>query len=258
MTYKAVFLAGLLLALAAPVTAQPIAREPDPELVRLRLGPLLLNPSFSLTNLGVDTNVFNEADVDNPDSDFTLTVTPQTDLWLRMGRTWLAGNIREDLVWYKRFSSERSANSRYALSWLAPLTRVAFSAGTSWLSTRERPGFEIDARSERDEAGVNAAFELRTLSKTYVGLRAERLDIDFATDAEFLGRTLREELNRTQTTAGLRIRHELSPLTNLTLDVARQQDRFDFNPLRDSNSTRIGVGGALDPFARVKGTAEIG
>ena len=48
--------------------------------MRLRLGPLFLNPTVALTNAGVDDNVFNEADSAVPQSDFTLTLTPATDV----------------------------------------------------------------------------------------------------------------------------------------------------------------------------------
>ena len=77
-------------------------REPNPANIRVRIGPLLLNPTLALTNAGIDTNIFNDAEADQPKRDFTLTVTPQADVWLRMGRTWLMGNIKEDIVWYNR------------------------------------------------------------------------------------------------------------------------------------------------------------
>src|SRR5215210_7028824 len=101
---------ALLSASSAFAQAPTPTSTPDTSGVRVRIGPVWLNPSLALTNAGVDTNVFNEADQDTPQSDFTMTVTPSTDVWLRMGRTWLTGNIREDLVWYKEFVSERSAN----------------------------------------------------------------------------------------------------------------------------------------------------
>ena len=81
-------------------------------------------------------------------------MTPQTDLWLRMGRSWVTGNVKEDLVWYKTFASERSANHSVKVGWLLPLNRLTFNADTSYLRTRDRPGFEIDARSAAERAGL--------------------------------------------------------------------------------------------------------
>src|SRR5207245_888378 len=125
--------------------------EPDISKAHVRFSRLLLNPTIALTNLGIDTNVFNEPDQRTPKRDFTLTVTPQTDLWLRMGRSWVTGHVKEDLVWYKEFASERSANNSVTVGWLLPLNRLLLNADTAYLRTRDRPGYEIDARSERNE-----------------------------------------------------------------------------------------------------------
>ena len=142
-----------VLMLGAPLArAQaPEVGAPDPAKVRVRIGPLSLDPTFALANAGIDTNIFNEPDQLAPKRDFTMTVTPATDLWLRFGRTWLTGNIKEDLVYYNKYASERSANSHFTAGWLVPLNRLTVKVGTDYLSTRDRPGFEIDARSQRKE-----------------------------------------------------------------------------------------------------------
>src|SRR5437867_6344612 len=110
----------VVLILTAPLArAQtPEPGAPDPAKVRVRIGPLSLNPTFALTNAGIDTNIFNEPDQLAPKRDFTMTVTPATDLWLRLGRSCLTGNIKEDLVYYNKYAIERSANSHYTASWL--------------------------------------------------------------------------------------------------------------------------------------------
>src|SRR6185312_11489268 len=90
----------LLATWNARVLAQTEPGAPPPN-VQMRLGPLYVNPRIALTNAGTDTNVFNESV--NPKSDFTVTVTPGTDLWLRVGPTWLQSNINEDLVWFQKY-----------------------------------------------------------------------------------------------------------------------------------------------------------
>ena len=87
----------LLCVVPAAALAQP------PESVRMHLGPLFVNPTIALTNAGVDTNVFNEATQDSPKEDFTLTLAPATDAWLRMGRSWLNATVREDIVYYQKY-----------------------------------------------------------------------------------------------------------------------------------------------------------
>lgn len=257
MKHKAYWPAILTLLCAGTAHGQ-IPREPDPATVRVRIGPLWLNPTLSLTNAGIDTNVFNDSEADQPKRDFTLTVSPQTDVWLRMGRTWVMGNVREDIVWYNTYAGERSANTGYALNWLVPLTRLSFVVGGNYLDTNERPGFEIDVRSNRKERALNGEFEVRALSRTLFGARAEVRQFDFDENAVFLGANLRDELSRTLTTASVTVRHELTSLTSFTFDVGRQQERFDFSPLRDTDSTQVNVGLRFDAFALVNGFAQVG
>jgi hypothetical protein len=144
---------AILILLYASTAHGQIPREPDSSSVRVRMGPLWLNPTLSLTNAGIDTNVFNDPEADQPKRDFTLTVTPQADLWLRMGRTWLMGNIKEDIVWFNTYASERSANTGFALNWLVPLTRLTF-VGRQPAQYERRPNFGSTS-APIAERGVN-------------------------------------------------------------------------------------------------------
>lgn len=224
----------------------------------MQIGPLALKSTLSLNNFGVDSNVFNEADAEHPQSDYTVTFTPITDAWLRMGRTWLSGSIKVDWVYYTRFASERSANSTYKLGWLVPFNRLTLKAGVSDLNTRERPGYEIDARSRRKELVYEGSAEIRAFFRTYVGVKTQSRKTEFDQNAVFLGTSLAEVLNRTTTARAVTIRHQLTPLTGFSLDVGRDQERFEFSSLRDSNSTRIAGGVTLDPRALLSGSATFG
>ncbi len=224
----------------------------------MQIGPLWMDPSIALTNLGVDTNVFNEPAELSPKRDFTATITPKTNAWLRLGRTWLTGSVDEGIVWYEKYASERSLNDRYQLGWHVPLNRLTFDIGGNYLNTHDRPGFEIDSRSHHTELGGTASADVRWLSKTYFGVKASVLRTNFDSTATFEGVNLREELNRTDTTGAFTIRHELTPLTSISVDVAREQQRFEFSPLRDADSTQVIGRISFDPAALIKGHASIG
>ncbi len=244
---------------AAGLHAQtPIAGEPDLSQVRIRIGPLYVDPTLSLTNLGVDTNVFNEADDQGPKRDFTFTVTPAANLWLRMGPSWLSGRVNEDIVWYKKYSGERSGNTSYNIGWNVPLNRLIMNVDASWLNTRDRPTYEIDARSQRVETSYRGQAEVRALSKTFIGAQVSRRHVDFDHDAVFLGSNLHDELNRTVTTAAGTFRYALTPLTSLVFSAGREQDHFDFSPERNSRSLAISGGVQFDPDALLKGSATFG
>ncbi|MCC7417057.1 MAG: outer membrane beta-barrel protein [Acidobacteria bacterium] len=255
--FLAVCAAALLLP-SRPAAAQGGVAIPDPASARVRLGPVYLNPTLALTNLGIDGNVFNEPIGADPKRDFTLTVEPRTDLWLRVGRTWITSQVGEQVVWYQTYAGERSANMRYQLGWSVPLNRIAFRIEGQWMNTRERPGFEIDARAQRRDKGVDGLAEVRISARTFVGIRGGRSVVEFEPDQRFLDQDLRLGLNRETRTAALTARLALTPLTSLSFDVARTGDRFAFSPARDSDSTKVTGSVTFDPLALLNGGAAIG
>lgn len=253
-TFVRVALAAVVLT-PLPASAQFV--EPDVSRARVRMGPLMLNPVVELKNLGIDTNVFNEP-ADQAKRDFTFTLAPQTELWMRIGRTWMTGNLREDVLWYQTYASERAGNTNYTLSWLVPLNRISLNVSTTFLNARDRPGFEIDARSKRKELTFKGAAEVRVLSKTFAGVRGSQEHVDFDNGATFLGSNLRHELNRTTTAGAVTLRHQLTPLTSISVDAGRSEDRFEFSSLRDADSATAGVEVLFDPAALIKGSARFG
>jgi hypothetical protein len=245
-----------LLGSAVPALAQS-GDEPDLTKIRVRVGPLGLNPTIELTNFGVDTNVFN-APVGEEQRDFTFTLSPRTDLWLRMGRTWITGNVREDIVWFQTYSSERSANGYYTLGWLVPLNRLKFTTSATYVDTHDRPGFEIDARSPHTDVTLKGLVEVRALSKTFIAVGAQQERLNFDPLATFEGVNLHDALSHNSTTGTLSVRHQLTPLTSISLDVGREEDRFEFASVRNSNSTQTSLGVQFDQSALIKGSARFG
>jgi hypothetical protein len=217
---------------------------------------LRVTPTLSLTNLGVDTNVFNASDVNNPQSDFTVTLTPGADVRLRLGRSHVAASIREDLVYYQQFASERSVNGYYKAAIIAPLNRLSLNAGASYLSARDRPGFEIDARSQRTETGEHGGLEVRAFGKTFVSADLQHATVVFDGAARFLGTNLNQELSRAITSADVTVRHQITPVTSLTFQADREDDRFLYASWRDSASTR--VMGGVRFGTRLSGSASVG
>jgi hypothetical protein len=144
------------------------------------------------------------------------------------------------------------------LSWLIPLSRISFNPTASFTNTRDRPGFEVDARARRNEFDYGGTVEVRALSKTFIAVQTGRQISAFDRYAEFLGTNLSDQLNRTVSEEAISLRHELTPLTSLTFEVGREQDRFEFSPARNSDSTWVTAGVKLDPAAVIKGGAVVG
>src|SRR5205814_1342003 len=124
------------LALAPAAFAQ---ERPDPaEHARIHVGPIAATPTIGLTNFGIDNNVFNE--VTAPKRDMTTTVTPKLDAWFRMGRARLSAANRVDLVYFARYGSESSVNTRNLFEVEAPLRTIRPFASVRFTNARERPG----------------------------------------------------------------------------------------------------------------------
>ena len=249
-----------LALLVPPVSYAQTTSEggPDPSTVRVRIGPLWMNPTISLPNVGIDTNVFNDPSNLTAKRDFTITASPKTELWLRMGRTWLSGLIAEDVVWYQTYSSERSVNNTYTIGWKAPLNRLVLTTSATWLSTRARPGFEIDERARRKEPAYAGSVEFRGFANTYIGVRGSRNQVKFDENAVFKNSSLQKQLDRVVTSAAVTLRHELTPLTSITFGVGRSEERFRFATSRNSTSNDYFVGLTFDPAALIKGNATFG
>jgi hypothetical protein len=177
---------------------------------------------------------------------------------MRAGRARLTGTIVEDLVYYQTYTSERTVNSHLKGGLDVPLTRTLVQFGATYIDVHERPGFEIDARSQRTEVGATANVEFRAFPKTFVGVLASRTKIDYDQAATYLGTNLSNELNRTLTAQALTARYRATPLTTVTMEIGTEQNRFEFTPLRDSDSIRIVGGVKFEQRALIKGSASFG
>lgn len=253
---RTVCLSAVLVQLAGVARAQ-VAGAP-PENVKMRLGPVFLDPTLSLTNAGVDDNVFNDSKAGAPKSDATFTLTPRTDFWVRFGPSWLSGGVREDLVYYKDNAGERSANNTYSLSWNLPLNRITFRPRVEYKNTRERPGFEIDTRALRTEVLYAGEVDVKWFSKSAVVVKADRYQVSFDPGTTFEQINLRDELNRVTTGETVSLEYQLTPLTTIAANYSISQDRFQFDALRNASSSTVGASVRFDPAALIKGTATVG
>jgi hypothetical protein len=244
-----------LLVVFAPAAS---AQTADPDAAATtRWGPLSLHSTIALSNLGGDTNVFNQPADSRPPSDFTLTFTPTTNLWLRMGRTWIDGTIQVDWVYFKRHASERGANSRYRAGVTRTFNRLRLNAGAARTSTRARPNFEIDARSQQFQKIVNGQLDYRALPKTSFGLKGQHASTTYDQAALFLGTRLAAELNETTVSTSAVVRHVLTPLTTIGVEIGRENHRF-FAAARNADSTRVLANVALEPSALISGSGTVG
>lgn len=228
----------------------PVAAAP------LRIGVLGIDPQISITNFGVDTNVFNE--VSGAKSDVTFTATPAAELWLRTGRGLISLHGTADLVYFNEYKSERSLNSYAMGRYELRLNRLRPYFSASTLNTRQRPGYEIDVRARHYETDFHAGSDVRFMSKSAIRLDLRHLMYSFAGDQLFNGHALNEELNRTLQSATLSWRQQLTVLTTWSTSFVSESERFRFDDTRNADSLRVMSGFELGRFALIRGSVFLG
>jgi Putative beta-barrel porin 2 len=240
------------LAVARPSSGQDIDDRPD---LRLRWGGLSMSPRVEVVG-GFDNNVFNT--VERPTSDFVWTLRPRTDAALRIGRLRMSGNGGVDVVHFQQTRSERSVNVDATGRIGVALNRVRPYVAGSFLRTRQRPNFDIDARSRRLEYSESAGVTLRISALTSLELSGTRARVEFDQAASFLGTSLSNELDRSSDTLRVMLREQLTPLTAVTVTADRTRETFTYSPGRDWVGDRAILGIELAETALISGRASIG
>lgn len=245
--------AALTLFVSVDASAQ-IQRDDPATLATIRLGPLALTPTLAIRDIGVDTNVYRD---DREVRDFTASIIPGTDAWIRIGRLQLGSET--ELHWqYFRTSTSQSSLSlqqdgtaELLLAFFTPYVRGSFA------NTRQRLDYEIDRRIRQRRTGVAAGVKVFPGPRTQFDLEWRRGRLDLS-DETFGDSVLAEALNRENEATELTARYGLTSLTTFVAGVTVEEDRFEFQPLRDSRSWSVLPGLEFRPFAFISGSARIG
>jgi hypothetical protein len=228
-----------------------------PESAPVRLGPLALAPTVSLTNFGWDSNVFYEAG-DESVGDFTATTSPQVQGWLRVGRARVRGRAALDFVYFQDHPSERSVDSRYEGRLDLPLRRLTPYVAGTWLSAKQRFGFEVDERIRRHETSATGGVALEIGPRTTVDVAAGQRRAEFNHENDFDDPLVSEFDDYTSRGVSVAVRHDLTPFTSFAVTAYKYEDRFDGAPERDTDNIGVSSGVEFRPFAMISGQAYIG
>lgn len=242
----------LLAVLVMPAAAQEEEAKPA-----MKFGPIELWPTMAIRNVGIDNNVYNDAE--NPKKDFTATIAPTMLVLYRGGdRIKLSYTTLTEFVWFAREKEERSANRGFVVGAEANLRFFTPFATYSSTQTRERPNAEIDERARRNPR--TWATGLRTRLGLFAQLSASlrRSSEAFDPEAEFRGVKLATQLDRHTDGIDTALTLSLTPLTSVGVAVTREEDRFDLSPLRNSKMLRITPTVSFAPTGLLSGSASVG
>jgi hypothetical protein len=247
--------AASVLLLTAGVLAAPLAmaQTPAPEGAadaRIHAGPLALDPRLAVQNVGVDTNVFNDASGGTRDA--TASVGPELDAWLRAGRLDLVSSSSAMWNYFRKSTGQRSFDFSQAGRADVALGYVTPHIEASLEETRQRPNLEIDARARRRTTAAGGGFTAHVGARLSIdAVRSERR-------IRFDDAGLADPLNRREVQTTLETVYILTPLTSFVVRAGAQQDRFEHSPIRDTDSILVLPGLQFKPLALISGNAFVG
>lgn len=253
VTYRLVPVTTALV-LCAPVS---YAQTADPrESARTHLGPVYITPSLAIDELGLDTNVFNNA---TELSDFTFTVLPGAQLAVPFGsRGVVTAATFAEFIYYNHYSSERSVNPDIKLRGDFSLNRVTLFLSPSYVNSRRQPSLEIDERVRHTNTDITGGGLAKISERLSVEVSGGVARVSYDEGSIFDNTSLRETLNRRTRSASLAFHHDVTPLTRASLRTTYSVERFDYTPARDATNVAVVPGVEFKPLALVAGSAAIG
>ena len=219
--------------------------EIEPTVGVLNLGPIRFAPGLTVREIGWDSNVFDEPPAAGPKEDFVVAAQPDVSGFMRLRFVRLSAYAGSELTYYDTYESERSVGHALRARADFLLSRLRPFIGGGETETRTRPNGEIDTRADRQESELSGglAFDLSATSLVYgSAFRAKTVYENAFEDGVDLGQALNRESDNYQ--AGLKT--DITPLLSVQLFASYQDDRFEFEPLRGSESW---LGTAMFRFA---------
>jgi hypothetical protein len=244
------------LAVGLALAPRPASAQPDADRPSLVIGPIEFRPRLLFKDVGIDDNVFNEHT--NPKRDFTMTASPDLEISTHPGRLRLAYTSGVDLVYFRKYESERSRNTAVGaradldLTWLKPF--VSFSSA----HTSARPNAEIDLRARHHPRTYTAGTTIKIASRTSIGIVGRRTTETYDEGVEFRGEDLARSLDTKVKAYETSFNVDLTPFTTFSLVGAKEEQRFERAPERNADSFRVAPTLTFSPLGLITGSASFG
>jgi len=253
---RSCFLLAALL-VARPAAAQAQDAPPDPlENTQVRFGPVGLTPVIAFRDVGRDNNVFNDSA--DPKSDFTFTFSPKIDVLVHTGPALFTLTTNSDYVYFQTYKSEGGTNVGSTLRADFTFGPVKPYVSASGLNSKDRVNREIDTRARHNDRTYGAGVRVQIFQGLFASVGARQSTTTFDEDEEFRGESLAAALNSETRSVDGAVGVALTPLTTVSVVVTAQRDRFDLDPLRDSDTLRVMPTVTFSPLAMLSGTASVG
>jgi len=151
------------------------------ENARWRFGPFRIYPSFQLTNVGYDNNVYQMSEEDDPIGDYTATASLPFTFYLPFRNRIIAYlDISPGYDFYLNEKQQSGASYSYSpgVRFLF-FNRFVLSGSYLYQKQRRRPTVEFDRRIYVETDGYDASLFYETTSMTAIGFSASISDIRY-------------------------------------------------------------------------------
>ena len=239
---------------AGPLTGTLADTEPTAGV--LSIGPVKVAPGVTVREIGYDDNVFDEAEIESPKSDFVAAAIPDVSLYSRLPFARVSAYAGSELTYYHEYESERSVgySGRARVDLLFSRMRPFFGAGQR--RTRTRPNGEVDVRADRleDEISGGLAYDLSAHSLIYGSTGRSSSEYEEALQD---GVDLSQTLSRNATTHQVGLKTDLTPLLSVQVYGSYQEDEFPNEPIRNANGAAGTASFRFAPEAVVTGIVNV-
>ncbi len=257
-SYRPAMRAVLLLVMLVPAPRAALAQDPggDADRPPMTIGPFELWPTIVLRGIGMDANVYNEAE--NPKRDFTATIAPALRVIVKPPRIRLSSTTSSDLVYFRKYTDQRHVNRNVSAAAEVDLTYIRPFASISVADARERPNAEIDLRARVRDRTYSGGVRVPLGPVASFSVAARRGTTRYAGGQQFRGVELASELNDETNAIDASFSLAITPLTTIGLAATKEEDRFEHSPLRHSDSVRIAPTISFAPAGYFSGSASVG
>src|SRR5262245_16586418 len=224
---------------------------------QVKVGAWTLTPSVLLTNIGVDTNVYNSNG--QPKSAFTATFGPVLDAAYNSRVLTFNATVTAGYIYYSTFSNQGGFSPSLLLAANYRLSRrVDLFSNNFMTSTKSRPSIEIDTRSRRvtTDNGIRIGFALSRKLRLEVEQRYNRNQYD--ENALYRGIALAGPLNERTTTFSGTLKYKLTPYTEVRMVMLTDNVEYPLAFVRDGRGTEYAGGVEFNPRALLSGDLQIG
>lgn len=142
------------------------------ERVKLKIGPFRILPTIQFKNIGYDNNVYYQHEDNDPVSDFTITFSPEAQVYL-LFRDYLILSLEEnpEYVYYFEQKRERRWNNTFSPEFkYLFLDRFVISGKYLHSNRRRRASSEFDVRANEIVNSASGRIFYETARKTSFGI----------------------------------------------------------------------------------------